>query len=201
MSNDIKNEKYVLALDLDNTVAMYTDGLRRHMVANHGYRMEDLPEPVNYNMAKCGWPFEDYGNFLDMHLEAVKAGMFRGLRPHPGAIEAAKIFQEEGIHISVVTHRLIQNNTYGMVATDTIQWLDNVGLRFNSISFSDRKSEIRAHAYVEDSPANILAIREAGMKVFTFDQEYNRHIEGERIYSWLDDGVEQILQHKKSLGL
>lgn len=38
----------------------------------------------------------------------------------------------------------------------------------------------------EDSPENILQLRDAGFRVVIFDQPYNKHIPGERVYSWLD---------------
>lgn len=192
---------YVLGLDLDNTAAQYNEGLRTHMIANYGYRVKDFPEPYNYNFTKTGWPFTSYEHYLAMHKEAVEAGLFRALRPMDGVVDAVNELRDNGVHVSVVTHRLLHDFTYHLVASDTVHWLDRVGLRFDSISFSSRKSEIRAHSYVEDAPSNINAIHEAGMKVFAFNKLYNADIEGDRIHSWADDGVEKILAHRAELGL
>lgn len=194
-------EPYVLGLDLDNTAAQYTEGLRNYMIANYGYRPRDLPEPARYNFAETDWPFDTAEQYLEVHREAVEAGLFRGLRPMDGVVEAVKELRAEGVHVAVVTHRLLHDFTYHLVASDTVHWLDRVGLPFDSIAFSGRKSEIRSHAYVEDAPSNIAAIRAAGMKVFAFDKAYNRDLGGDRITNWSVDAVPQILQHKKALGL
>lgn len=196
-----EKETYVLGLDLDNTAAQYNEGLRTHMIANYGYRMKDFPEPYNYNFTKTGWPFTSYEEYLATHKEAVEAGLFRSLRPMSGVVEAVKVLRSEGVHVAVVTHRLLHDFTYHLVASDTVHWLDRVGLRFDSIAFSGRKSEIRSHSYVEDAPSNIDAIRASGMKVFAFDKLYNRDVPGDRIHAWDGDAVEKILAHKAELGL
>ena len=48
------------------------------------------------------------------------------------------------------------------------------------------------YAYVDGSPHNVVGLREAGHTVITFDQPYNRHIDGPRVSSWAD--LELVLQ-------
>ena len=127
--------------------------------------------------------------------------MFRTLEPFEGAIDALHTLKDEGVHIHVVTHRLLRDKTYQVAVADTVAWLDYVGLPYHSLGFTHRKELIRADSYVEDSPANIETIRAAGMKVFTHDRLYNRSLDGERIHSWKADALEQILNHKASTGL
>lgn len=199
MSN--RKEPYVLGLDLDNTVADYTDGLRNYMITRYGYTVDDLPEPVNYSFARTPWPFESTADYIDTHMAAVADGLYRHLEPLEGAIEAIHALKDEGVHVHVVTHRLMRNKTYQRVVADTVEWLDYVGLPYHSLGFTGQKERIRAHSYAEDAPENIEAIRASGLKVFTYDRLYNQPLAGERIHTWLNDGLEQILTHKAELGL
>lgn len=199
--NTENETQYVLGLDLDNTIAQYTEGLRTYMMANYGYQVKDLPEPIDYSFQKSNWPFPTVEDYLQTHIEAVAAGLFRSLRPMPGAVDALKILKDEGVHIHVVTHRLLQDHTYQMTVADTVAWLDHNHVPYHSLGFTSRKDSVRAHSYVEDSPSNIAMLRDAGMKVFTFDKLYNRDIPGDRIKSWEGDALDKILAHKSELGL
>lgn len=193
--------EYVIGIDIDNTIAQYTAGLRNYLVANRGYQIHDLMEPEYYSFFKSGWPFESESDYMDTHMEAVASGLFRSLRPMTGAVSALQTLKDEGVHIHVVTHRLLRNHTYQMAVADTVAWLDHNHVPYHSLGFTHRKASVRAHSYVEDSPANIETIRASGMKVFTMNQRYNRHIDGDRIQSWDIDALDKILAHKAELGL
>lgn len=195
-----KNDIYILGLDLDGVTSDYTNGLRDFVARDRGMSTSEIPDPVNYSFADCDWPFVDMDDYKETHNRAVQAGLFRYLQPMPGVAEAIKQLRHEGVHVRVVTHRLLNNGTYAVVVTDTIQWLDLHGVEIDSICFSGLKDSIGASAYVDDSPSNVVSIREAGTPVFVFDHLYNRHLEGPRINNWAE-GVKQILSHKKSLGL
>lgn len=199
MNKQLEPKEYVLGLDLDNTAAQYTEGLRNYMIANYGYRRKDMPEPTHYSFTESGWPFESTEHYLDTHIRAVEAGLFRSLRPMPGVVEALDALTKEGVHIHVVTHRLLHNRTYQMVVADTVAWLDHNDIPYHSLGFTHRKDSVRAHSYVEDAPSNIAAIREARMKVFAYDQRYNRDLGGDRIYSWVEDAVDKILEHRDAI--
>ncbi len=43
-----------------------------------------------------------------------------------------------------------------------------------------------ADLYVDDSPGNIAAFRDAGLPVLIFGHRYNRHIDGPRIHDWTE---------------
>ena len=198
---DTTKETYVLGLDLDNTAAQYTEGLRYYMIANYGYQMRDLPEPRDYSFKESNWPFNTTEDYLQVHREAVAAGLFRSLRTMPGVVEALDVLCKEGVHIHVVTHRLLHDHTYQLVVADTVSWLDHNEIPYHSLGFTHRKDSIRAHSYVEDAPSNIESIRASGMKVFAFNKLYNVESGGDRIYCWKDDAVDKILAHKAELGI
>ena len=54
-------------------------------------------------------------------------------------------------------------------------------------------AERQATIHIDDSPANIETLREAGQHVVVFDQPYNSTYAGPRIDSWSDTNVETLL--------
>ena len=52
---------------------------------------------------------------------------------------------------------------------------------------------MQATIHIDDSPANIETLREAGQHVVVFDQPYNSAYDGPRINSWSDVNVNKLL--------
>ena len=62
-----------------------------------------------------------------------------------------------------------------------------------SLCFTGLKDSMQASIHIDDSPANIETLREAGQHVVVFDQPYNSTYAGPRIDSWSDTNVETLL--------
>ena len=102
----------------------------------------------------------------------------------PGCAEALWRLSDAGIWIRIVTHRLYVNWGHAVAIADTAQWLDQQRIPYRDVCFVGEKPDVAAHAYVDDGPHNVEGLREAGHTVITFDQPYNRHIDGPRVFSW-----------------
>src|SRR5699024_838525 len=119
-----------------------------------------LPAPDTYDFPRAGWPLRDHDHFLQVHRQAVSAGMFRELPAYPGAVAAIRELSDRGAHIRVVTHRLLYGGDHERIVADTAHWLDKVGVPYMSLCFTGLKDSVGAHVYIEDSPDGITGIRD-----------------------------------------
>jgi 5'-nucleotidase len=180
---------FVLGLDLDGVCADYTGGFRRFVAAERGVPTATLPDPVDWDWTRCGWGIGSREEYLDLHDRAVRGGLFRDLDPLVGVSAALWALSDAGIRIRVITHRLIVSGGHGPAAADTVTWLEQNDIPFWDFCFVADKPDVGADLYLDDSPANIAAFRAAGLPAITFDQPYNRHLDGRRVHDWADAGA------------
>lgn len=187
----------VLGLDLDGVLADYVAGFRPYAAVYLNCEESSLMEVSNYNLVRS-WSFKDKNDFMKAHVSAVKDGMYANLPLIEGSAESIRELSKAGIYIRIVTHRLLSSGLHELILKDTAAWLEKHNIPYMSICFSGLKDSINAHAYVDDSPYNIQELRNQGIKVFVFDQEYNRDLSGPRITNW-QEGVGQILEYFREL--
>lgn len=175
---------FVLGLDLDGVCADYTGGFRAHVARSLGVPAASLPDPVSWDYSECGWGIESTDHYLALHAEAVAAGLFRDLAPLPGVTDALWRLSDAGIRIRVITHRLFISGSHAASTADTVAWLEQHRLPYWDLCFMADKPQVGADLYLDDSPANIAAFQAAGLPALTFDQPYNRHLDGPRVHDW-----------------
>ena len=181
--------EFVIGVDLDGVVADYESKLREIASDIMGLDQSKFPIATHWSLLESVWPFEDEAHFLDIHKEAVSShGLFRRLSPIDGASEALWRMSDAGIRIRIITHRLVVNFAHSATVSDTVNWLDDKRIPYRDICFVKDKAEVGASLYIDDSPANIAALRGVAgdTAVMAFDQMYNRHIPGLRAYNWDD---------------
>lgn len=183
----------VLGLDLDGVCADYVDGLREYCMLVMGLPREAFPDPTAYSLVDSGWPFRDTGHYLEVHRSAVRAGLYRNLKPYPGAPESLRVLSEASVHIRVISHRLFVAGLHAQVAADTAAWLDDHQIPYMSLCLTGLKDTVGSNVMVEDSPALIEAIRASGTAVAIFDQPYNQRLAGPRVKAWNVESVGRIL--------
>jgi FMN phosphatase YigB (HAD superfamily) len=94
--------------------------------------------------------------------------------PYPGAVEVVSAWHEAGNTVHVMSHR-----TPG--AHDaTAEWLERIGLAYDELYCLEDKvahaQEIGIELLVDDSPVNLLAAVEAGIRTATLVHPWNRDI-------------------------
>ena len=177
---------FTLGLDLDGVCADYVAAFKKYIADKRSIDPETLPPPVSWRFEDAGWGFVDQEEFLNMHVEAVKHGMFRTMPAIEGASEALWELSEAGVDIRIITHRLVTKNLHAMVAADTVAWLDENSIPYRDICFVAKKVMVGADVYLDDAPHNVTLLREAGNTVITYDAVYNQNISGLRAYGWED---------------
>jgi 5'(3')-deoxyribonucleotidase len=188
------SKEFTIGVDLDGVVADYESRFREIAAEIMGHDVRRYPPARTWNLVDSGWPFDDNAHYLAVHRQAVaEHGLFRRLAPIPGASEALWRMSDAGIRIRIVTHRLVVNFSHASAVSDTVNWLDDKRIPYRDICFVRDKAEVGADIYVDDSPANVTALREVRGEnaVMVYDQLYNRHLPGLRAYNW-DDILNEV---------
>jgi 5'-nucleotidase len=173
----------VLGVDLDGVCGDYSGALRRSVAARRGVDPASLPEQRSFGV------FEEWGLDAATYREAHRAAVvedriFRTMPALPGVADALWRLSDAGIWIRIITHRLLFNWAHEITAADTAAWLDLQRIPYRDLCFVGDKPTVGADLYVDDSPRNVLALREAGRRVIVFDQPYNRDLGGPRATDW-----------------
>jgi 5'-nucleotidase len=192
------NDQLVLGVDLDGVCAGYEDAFRRSVARQLDRDPTELPpQRVLDQFSEWGLQPED---FARLHRTAVvEDRMFRTMTPMPGVSEALWELSDLGVWIRIITHRLCVHWAHETTAADTAAWLDEQRIPYRDLCFIGAKPDVGADIYVEDSPTNVLGLREAGRHTIVFDQLYNRDLPGPRAGDWREV-VELVREHLAARG-
>jgi 5'-nucleotidase len=183
-------DSIVLGVDLDGVCADYEGAFRASVARQRSRDVDSLPAQTVMD-AYSQWGL-DFDEFEEAHRRAVlEDRMFRHMQPLPGVSEALWELSDLGVWIRIITHRLIFNWAHETSAADTAAWLDQHKIPYRDLCFIGDKPNVGADIYVDDSPGNIISLREAGKTAIVFDQPYNRDLPAPRATSW-DDVVATV---------
>lgn len=180
---------FILGVDLDGVCGDHTAAFRAVVAAELGVDAATLGPQVAWDYHSWG---VDDDMFMDLHKRAVlEHRMFRTMQPMAGVAEALWKLSDAGVWIRLITHRLYTNWGHQVAVSDTVAWLDEHGIPYRDLCLLGDKPQVEAHAYIEDAPHNVEALRGTGNPVVVFDHPYNRHLEGLRAHNWGE--AEQIV--------
>jgi len=184
------SDTFVLGVDLDGVCGDYTAAFRAVVAVERDIDPDLLPGERSWDFHE--WGVAELGGFDAVHRRAVlEHRMFREMPVMPGAAEALWRLSDAGVWIRIITHRLYVNWGHAVAVADTVEWLDTHAIPYRDICFLGNKPEVEATCYVDDSPTNIDALRDAGNTVIVYDAPYNRELTGPRAADWFE--VEQIV--------
>jgi 5'(3')-deoxyribonucleotidase len=186
----MKNEKFVLGVDLDGVVANFYDEIRRVAAEWTGQSVSSLPKKITYDLRE--WDLKEYGGYEPVHRFAVvERHLFEKLKPMIGAASVLRKFSNKDIRIRIITHRLFIKWFHVEAVQQTVKWLEHYGIPYWDLCFMKDKAAVGADLYLEDSPENIKALRKMGNKVIVFSNSTNKHLAGPRAGNWKQ--VEQLV--------
>ncbi len=180
---------FVLGVDLDGVCADYTIGFRRVVAQELGVDEDTLPLERSWGFHEWGLDDESFERIH--HVAVTEHRLLRDLPVMNGAAEALWRLSDAGVWIRIITHRLYVNWGHAVAVSDTVAWLDAARLPYRDICFLGAKPEVEADVYIDDGPHNVEALRRNGNVVVTFDQPYNRHLDGLRAHEWFE--LEEII--------
>ena len=174
---------FVLGVDLDGVCGDYESALRASVASRRGVDPASLA-PQRSTGHFTEWDLTAEG-FQEAHRIAVTEDrIFRTMEPYPDVAEVLWRLSDAGVWIRIITHRLLFNGLHESSAADTAVWLDQHDIPYRDLCFIGDKAMVGADVYIDDSPHNIIDLRESGRTAVVFDQLYNRFLDGPRVHSW-----------------
>lgn len=178
-----------IGLDLDGCIYDFDLQMRLWLKQN-GYG--DLNPPTKW---KC---YEDWGMTFEVWFkefeDSINSGfMFVEGEPIEGSLEVLTKLKEDGHQLHIVTHRVFGHRS----VHNTMDWIQRVGLPFDTLTFAKDKTIVRTDFFIEDRLENYFELRRAGVDAVVFDQPWNQYWDKDenyeaivpmydRVFSWED---------------
>lgn len=179
----MKAPAFVFGVDLDGVVADFIGALRPIAAEWLGVSLRKLPKRISFGLPE--WHLDTAGGYEALHRFAVtQRGIFRNIKPIPGAPAVLRRLSADGVRIRVITHRLFIKYFHQEAITQTVEWLDQYGIPYWDLCFMRDKAAVGADLYIEDTPDNILRLRQDGHKTIVFSNTTNVSLAGPRANSW-----------------
>jgi beta-phosphoglucomutase-like phosphatase (HAD superfamily) len=177
--------EFVFGVDLDGVVADFIQGLKPIAAEWLGVPVASLTDEVSYGFKE--WNIGDADAYNDLHRFALKErALFASLPLIDGAAPALRRISARGVRIRIITHRLYIQWFHRQAVVQTVEWLEKHGIPYWDLCFMAAKSSVDADVYVEDSPANIRALRDVGKEVIVFRNSTNREVAAPGASDWLE---------------
>ena len=177
-------QKPVIGVDLDGVCADFY-GRMRHIAAEwFELPVESLTTEVSYGLKEWGVTGTRYDSLHRFALHQRE--LFRTMAMIPGARKYLRRLSDEGYRIRIITHRLFIHYSHASAVQQTVAWLDRHGIPYWDLCFMKEKSAVGADIYIEDSPENVMQLREAGHQTICFANSTNREINAPRAESWAE---------------
>lgn len=175
----------IIGVDLDGVCADFYGRMREIAAEWFERPLEELPTDVSYGLEEWGIGGEE--QYQSLHRFAVtQRGLFETTPIIPGARKYLRLLSDEGARIRIITHRLFIHHFHREAVSQSVEWLDTNGIPYWDLCFMQDKAEVGADIYVEDTPANIHALRAKGLYTICFANSTNTDIEQPRAGSWLE---------------
>lgn len=179
-----------LGIDLDGCGYDFSEAWRiSYCLLHHVDHCRFDPDVVQWHF----YEDDEWGNltteeFLEVAAWGVKHGIiFSYGLPIRGFAEGMRAMAEDGHELHIVTARSFP----GVEAECQIQtraWLDRFGVPFDSLTFSEDKTNPMTDFFIDDRDKNLDALAMAGICPVRMNQPWNEHV-GEAypaVHSWAE---------------
>ncbi|MBM3162537.1 MAG: 5'-nucleotidase [Chlorobi bacterium] len=175
--------KIVIGVDLDGVCADFYARMREIAAEWFEKSIGELPEEVSYGLGE--WGILDKNQYESLHRFAVtQRELFSSMQMIPGARKYLRRLSDDGYRIRIITHRLFIHYFHASAVQQTVEWLDSRGIPYWDLCFMKEKEQVGADIYIEDTPDNVLQLRERGLYTICFANSTNTHIAAPRASSW-----------------
>ncbi|MDR2344406.1 MAG: 5'-nucleotidase [Spirochaetaceae bacterium] len=177
--------EFIFGVDLDGVVGDFYGSMREIAAEWLDKPLESLTKDVGFGFNE--WGIDQFGGYERLHRFAVtQRDIFRNMKPIKNAPAVLRKLSACGIRIRIITHRLFLKYSHKTTITQTVDWLDSYDIPYWDLCFMKDKGAVGAHVYIDDSPANIEALRKIGCRCIVFSNSTNRGVSGPRADNWCD---------------
>jgi 5'(3')-deoxyribonucleotidase len=185
---------FILGVDLDGVVGDFYGAMRKIASGWLDKPIESLTTEVSFGLDE--WGLVEYGGYDRLHRFAVtQRNLFRDMEPIKDAPAVLRKLSGRDIRIRIITHRLFLKYSHKTTITQTVDWLDSWDIPYWDLCFMADKGAVGAHVYIDDSPANVIRLRDNGCKTIVFSNSTNRQISGPRANDWRE--VERMVMEAR----
>jgi len=181
--------RFVFGVDLDGVCFDYYGSIKPYAAAWMGKQPEDLPGEAVYGFKP--WGIDEHGGYDPLHQYLLDKRFFADGPALPGAAEALNRLSDRHVRIRIITHRLYVSGGHQEAVSQTVEWLERNGIPYWDLCFVKDKPVVGADLYIEDTPNNVIALREAGHPTIVFANTSNVELPGRRVSDWAE--VEEIV--------
>ena len=186
----MSENSFILGVDLDGVVGDFYSAMRRIAAEWLEKPLEALPTEVTYGLDE--WGLVEYGGYERLHRFAVsQRNLFKDMEPIKDAPSILRKLSGKGIRVRIITHRLFLKYYHKATITQTVDWLDSWDIPYWDLCFMADKGAVGAHVYIDDSPSNIIRLRNLDCHTIVFSNSTNRDLPGPRAETWQD--VERLV--------
>ncbi|MDR0998083.1 MAG: 5'-nucleotidase [Treponema sp.] len=190
----MNGNSFIFGVDLDGVVGDFYGAMRNIAAEWLGRPVESLTGDVGFGLTE--WGLDEFGGYDRLHRFAVtQRNLFRDMEPVRDAPATLRKLSGQGIRIRIITHRLFLKYFHRESVTQTVEWLDNYDIPYWDLCFMNDKDAVGAHLYIDDSPANIILLREHGCRTIVFTNSTNRDLPGPRADDWRE--VERLVMEAR----
>jgi 5'(3')-deoxyribonucleotidase len=173
----------ILGIDLDGVCADFYAAMRQIAAEYFERDIEELTTAPSYGLQE--WGVEGKIQYESLHRFAVlQRDLFRNAPLIPGARKYLRMLSYEGARIRIITHRLYLYFLHRVSVEQTVEWLDYHAIPYWDLCFMRDKEQVGADIYLDDSPDNVVRLREAGFYTICFGNSTNTHLAAPRAESW-----------------
>ena len=174
---------FIFGVDLDGVVGDFYGSMRKIAAEWLNKPLESLTTEVSFGLEE--WGLAEFGGYDRLHRFAVtQRNLFRDMEPIKDAPVFLRKLSSKDIRIRIITHRLFLKYSHRTTITQTVDWLDSWDIPYWDLCFMADKGAVGAHVYIDDSPANVLRLRNLGCKTIVFSNSTNRELSGPRANNW-----------------
>lgn len=174
---ELKNHEVVM-FDIDGVINTYPECVLEWMNKKYNMSYSSIEE------LKSSIGIEKY----EEYKEAYRLSGEKKFQPiNQDAIDTINELKFKGYKIVLYTVRPV--NRYKRIYHDTLYWLNNSGIKFDAIYWSDYSKEdfyklgLKIKFVVDDTLENAKLFSKEGVKVYLLDKYYNRDVD-DSLYSY-----------------
>ncbi|QAU06646.1 phosphatase [Gordonia phage WilliamBoone] len=171
-------EKIRVGIDLDGVVFDFGKAFTAYLQKRHGWPGSHCPPPTSWTF------YEEFGlNLIGFQMVCNEAADAGELWDAPGctsygAVEAFKELANcPAVSVHIITDRHF--GTHPAVSHEaTARWLRDIGLRYDTLTFSPDKTIVKTDFMIDDKRENYIALRKAGTEAYLLSKPWNREPPG-----------------------